>query len=104
MKQLTKGFLNIFNNNRKITTAAKFKFAVRKTINGRSIQYIPVAKAKGLFSDWTPIVKIHDEYLILPYEVEGLSNDNCLEIIQHYKNQLEKEDVNSFFQVEYSEC
>lgn len=95
----------ILSKNLKVTSQSKMLYAVKKIVKGEMVQYLPVAKSKGLLNDWTPIVKIYpNEYLILPIEVQGLTLQDCEQHIQGHKDQVEREATENFYKEEIIPC
>lgn len=73
-------------------TKRNFKFAIQKKEHGNTVSLIPVMKEPGMLSQWRPIVKVYDKYLVMDYEKPGgLSEKECMAHIRGYKKQVEKE-------------
>lgn len=67
-------------------------FAIQKIVKGGQEKLIPMMRIPGLLSPWRPIVKVYDQYLVMDYEhPKGLSQDQCMQHIQGYQKQLQKE-------------
>lgn len=68
-----------------------YEFAIQKVTQGEKIKLLPVAKEPGSFS-WRPIVKVYDYYMLMDHEKEnGLTQDECLQHIYKFQEQLEAE-------------
>lgn len=71
-------------------TKRNLKFAIQRKEMGATVCMIPVVKEPGLFTQWRPIVKIYNRFLVMDYEKpEGLSERECMSHIQGYKKQVE---------------
>ena len=80
----------------------KAQYAIRRVTKGNTEQYIPVVKLPGWFSDWVPIVRLYPEqYVLLPYEVEGLTMSDCKQHIDKFKEQTKLQEEESFFLIQY---
>lgn len=87
---------------KRISQLSSYKFAIKQVIKGHSITYLPVVKEPGFFKDWTPIVRIYDHYIAMPYEhPEGLTQNECLKHILKYKEVLSEKLTQAKFHESY---
>jgi hypothetical protein len=96
---MKKRLLKAFNGN------TELMFAIKREIktNGKEV-LTPVVKKKGLFGEWTPIIRINDSYeasfIHTDYEY---TETCCKQFIEGYKQKLEKERGESVKEVVYQE-
>lgn len=71
-------------------------FAIKREIlNGGAEKLTPVVKEKGLFRQWTPIVKIDNKFEALNYESNyPFTEAECKTYIEGYRQQLNQEKAN----------
>lgn len=64
---MKKRLLNIFKNE------TDYQFAIRKeTLVNGTVRFTPVAKIKGMFHQWIPIVKVNETFAAI-----DIPNDFC---------------------------
>lgn len=84
---MKKRLLKAFNGNTELLFAIK-----REIKNNGEEKLTPVVKKKGLFGEWTPIVRINE-----CYEASFIHTDfiytyqDCMTFINGYRKRLEKE-------------
>ena len=85
-----------------ISSMNQIKFAIKATSVGGQVTYTPVVKKNSIFSNWTPIVKLYpNEYILLPYEVQGLTIEECDQHIEGYKAQMILQQVKESTSTQY---
>jgi hypothetical protein len=79
------------------------KFAIRREQLGNGeVRLTPVVKPSGLFTQWTPIVKVNDRYEATHFETSyKYTEEDCFQYLHRYQEQLKNAQVNVVTKISY---
>lgn len=77
-------------------------YSIKREVVGQSFSLYPVVKEPGFFSQWRPIVKLYNEYVIMDYyKPGGLTQSECEQHIKEFNSQVEELKKQSVREVSY---